>query len=317
MLSLCTLIAILAQTTGVVPDRSRLQEPLLVAEVVFTAIVTSVDDGDSVLVKTANEEMALNLSGIDAPELSQPGGRQAQAFLSGLTLGKTVTVRLRSATDRLARLELGRADVTELAIRAGMGWHCPRYADDRDLTQAEADARAARRGLWAAPQPTPPWLHRGAGSCWQEKTKPRVSTEKRPDFSGTWTAVSPSDRAGEKLRIEQDAVSVSLWQSSDPNEAWVYKLNGTTSRAFVTTQGPADIVAKTRWHGSVLILEERRWMVHGEEATNVRRVFWMDERGLSNVEVSSPRPIGETDAMTLVLRRDSALAEGGDPARDR
>ena len=181
----------------------RAQGPLLVAEEVFTASVMSVEDGDSVVVKTESEPITVNLAGVDAPEMSQPGGLQARQFLSDLTLGKTVTVRLTNGVDRMARLEVAGIDVTEALVRAGMGWHCPRYADDRDLTRAEAEARSAKRGLWNVAQPTPPWLHRGAGACWQQSSKPRVSSENRPNFSGTWTAVSPPHRAGQQLRINR------------------------------------------------------------------------------------------------------------------
>jgi micrococcal nuclease len=201
MLSLCV-IAILAQQAGAAPNASR-QGPLLVAEEVFTASVMSVEDGDSVVVKMENEQIALNLAGVDAPELSQPNGLQARQFLSDLTLGKTVTVRLTGGTDRMARLEVAGVDVTEALVRGGMGWHCPRYADDRELTRAEAEARSAKRGLWSVAQPTPPWLHRGAGACWQQSSKPRVSSENRPNFSGTWTAVSPPHRAGQQLKISR------------------------------------------------------------------------------------------------------------------
>jgi hypothetical protein len=58
-----------------------------------------------------------------------------------------------------------------------MGWHCPRYSEDRELTRAEADARGAKRGLWSVSQPTPPWLFRGTGACWQQTAKPRVSSQ--------------------------------------------------------------------------------------------------------------------------------------------
>ena len=303
MLSLCV-IAILAQQAGAAPNVSR-QGPLLVAEEVFTASVMSVEDGDSVVVKTESEQIAVNLSGVDAPEMSQPGGLQARQFLSDLTLGKTVTVRLTNRVDRMARLEVAGIDVTEALVRAGMGWHCPRYADDRDLTRAEAEARSAKRGLWSVAQPTPPWLHRGAGACWQQSSKPRVSSENRPNFSGTWTAVSPPHRAGQQLRIKQDAVSVTLERMPDRDQTpMVYRLNGTSSHALVTPHGPVDIVAKARWHGSALIVEERRWTAPGEEATNLRQVIWMDDRGLLNFEVSSPQPIGQSDATTLVMRRD-------------
>jgi micrococcal nuclease len=317
MLSLWIIVVLFAQAGAPLPNPSR-QGPLLVAEEVFSATVMSVEDGDSIVVMTGGERMSLDLAGVDAPEMSQASGPQAKEFLSGLTLGKTVTVRLTSAPDRLARLSVKGTDVSEALIRAGMGWHCPRFADDRDLINAEADARSARRGLWSVAQPMPPWLFRGAGACGQQAAKPKVSSQTRPDFSGTWTAVSPSDRAGQKLRITQDAVSVTLERISEPNPAAVvYKLNGATSRALITPHGPVDIVAKVRWDGSALVVEERRWTVAGEEATNLRQVLWVDDRGLLNFEVSSPQPIGERDVTTLVMRRDAPPSGQNDTPGDR
>lgn len=280
------------------------QEPVLVAEEVYQATVTAVEDGDSVLVKTPTEQITVHLAGADAPEMSQPGGPEAKTFLSELLLGKIVTVRLKSVTERLARIEVGGSDVSATLVRRGMAWHCPRYTDDRELTSAEADARTSKRGLWSAARPTPPWLHRGAGACWQQKKEDRTSKPDRPDFSGAWIAVSPPGEAGRKLTIRQDGVSLTMEHPPGTGvQRVVYKLNGTTSRALATQQGPVDIVAKTRWNGRSLVVDERRWTVHGEEATNVRQILWLDDRGLLNLEVSSPRPIGESDATRLVLQR--------------
>lgn len=49
-------------------------------------------------------------------------------------------------------------------IDAGLAWHYTRYSDDADLAAAERAARAARRGLWADPEPVPPWEWRGSES---------------------------------------------------------------------------------------------------------------------------------------------------------
>src|SRR5262245_21583656 len=48
----------------------------------------------------------------------------------------------------------------------GMAWHYVKYApNDRTLAAAEAEARAAKRGLWSDPRPIAPWEWRhGAGT---------------------------------------------------------------------------------------------------------------------------------------------------------
>ena len=48
--------------------------------------------------------------------------------------------------------------LNEELVRAGMCWWYRRYApDDGTLAQLEADAKAAKRGLWADADPVPPW----------------------------------------------------------------------------------------------------------------------------------------------------------------
>jgi len=46
-----------------------------------------------------------------------------------------------------------------------VGWY-QRYSHDKRLGQSEADARAARLGLWIDPNPVPPW-------CWRKMQKGR------------------------------------------------------------------------------------------------------------------------------------------------
>ena len=297
--------AIAAQSAQAVPPPESRQSINTVVEEVFSATVRSVPDGDTLIVNAPAEQTTVRLAGVDAPEMSQPGGPEAQAFLSSLVLGKAVTVRLKSVAERFARIEIGGTDVSAAMIRGGMAWRCARYTDDRDLTDAETDARASKRGLWSRPAPTPPWLHRGVGACWEDKKRERASAG-ATDFSGSWTALSPPEHAGRKLTIRQDAVNLTIERpSAHGAQATVYRLGGTTSLALITPDGPVDIVARTRWNGAALIVEERKWMVRGEEPSNVRQVLWIDDRGLLNLEIASPQPLGESDATRLVLSRDT------------
>jgi len=150
------------------------QFPLLVAEEVFQATVLSIEDGDTMNVRAvaSGEASVIHVVGVDAPELSQPGGAEAKAFLAGLVSGKTITVRLKAALERFAQVEIDGSDVSFLLIRNGMAWHCPRFAKEEGLTAAEAEARRAKRGIWSRPQPTPPWIYRGAGVCWEKQKAP-------------------------------------------------------------------------------------------------------------------------------------------------
>ena len=63
----------------------------------------------------------------------------------------------------LAHVRCNGTDAGAEQVRQGMAWVFVRYAPaDSPLYAIEAEARAARRGLWATAQPVPPWQWRGA-----------------------------------------------------------------------------------------------------------------------------------------------------------
>lgn len=126
--------------------------------------IVAVHDGDSVTLLTAQKtEVKVRLDGIDAPELKQPFGAAAKQALSSLIFGKDVTVKI-TGKDRYGRslglVWFGTADVNRSMVAAGMAWHYEKYSKDRTLAQAQAEAKTARRGLWADPSPVPPWAWR-------------------------------------------------------------------------------------------------------------------------------------------------------------
>lgn len=137
-----------------------------------TWLVVSVHDGDTVRALDPEKvEHRVRLTGIDAPELGQAFGRVARDRLRELALRQRVVVHLHDR-DRygrdLATLEAGGQDLNRQLVAEGLAWHFTRYSDDAGLAAAEAEARAAGRGLWADPEPVPPWDWR-AGEA--ERTK--------------------------------------------------------------------------------------------------------------------------------------------------
>lgn len=123
--------------------------------------VVSVKDGDTIEILAEGRPVRVRLTGIDCPEKAQPYGQTAKQFASDLCFEDTVTV-LGSERDRYGRLlgtvmlADGRNLNTEL-VRAGLAWHYVKYSQDAQLAALETEARAAKRGLWADPQPVAPW----------------------------------------------------------------------------------------------------------------------------------------------------------------
>lgn len=125
-----------------------------------TGRVVGVTDGDTVKVLCDGRETKVRLDQIDAPERNQPYGSKAKDVLSNLVFERTVRVQS-SGTDRYGRtlgtLWIGETDANREMVRMGYAWAYRKYLRDDSLIDVEADAKAARRGLWSDPDPIPPW----------------------------------------------------------------------------------------------------------------------------------------------------------------
>jgi endonuclease YncB( thermonuclease family) len=127
----------------------------------FSGKVVKVADGDTIEVLRDGQAEKIRLAGIDCPEKKQAFGQAAKRFTLDLAAKKIVTVKVET-TDRYGRtvgeviLPGGRSLNREL-VRAGYAWWYRKYSSDRTLGLLEAEAQAARRGLWAEPNPVPPW----------------------------------------------------------------------------------------------------------------------------------------------------------------
>jgi micrococcal nuclease len=142
--------------------------PALAAE--YPARVVGITDGDTLTVLTEqNTQVKIRLWGIDAPESGQDFGARAKQTASELVCGKQVTVR-EMDRDRYGRtvaeviLPDGKSLNREM-VRGGMAWWYVKYATaDRDLASLEAEAKAAKRGLWSQVGAVPPWDWRSGKS---------------------------------------------------------------------------------------------------------------------------------------------------------
>jgi endonuclease YncB( thermonuclease family) len=132
------------------------------ADDLITARVVGVTDGDSMTVLTPDQRpVAIKLHGIDCPEEGQPFGERAKLFTQNRCFGKIVLYRIVGIdiferTLAIVFLEDGRELNLEI-LKAGLAWHIQRHSDRQDYEIAEQEARRAGAGLWAEPNPKPPW----------------------------------------------------------------------------------------------------------------------------------------------------------------
>ena len=134
----------------------------------LTGQVIHVADGDTLTLVINKEWVRARLAGIDAPEANQPFGKPSRESLSDLCFWQQVTV-IPKGKDQYGRMFAqvlcGDVDAGAEQVRRGMAWVYDRYAKDNDLKPLQADAKAAKRGLWADPYSKPPWKWR---EVWQE-----------------------------------------------------------------------------------------------------------------------------------------------------
>jgi len=133
----------------------------------FRGKVIAIADGDTLRILPSDKRpRIIRLNGIDAPENGQDFAQVSKRHLSDLVFGKEVTV-FGTKLDRYGRyvgtVPVEGTDANLEQLRAGMAWFCRDYAGDVPADkrpvyqQAEAEARAAKRGLWRDSNAIAPW----------------------------------------------------------------------------------------------------------------------------------------------------------------
>lgn len=126
--------------------------------------VVGISDGDTIVVLDANRvQHKIRLQGIDAPESSQAFGQKSKAALGEKIHEKDVVVKWtkKDRYDRmLGEVFFGKRFINLEMVKDGWAWHYKQYSSSPELAAAENAARSAKRGLWADPNPTPPWDYR-------------------------------------------------------------------------------------------------------------------------------------------------------------
>jgi endonuclease YncB( thermonuclease family) len=153
--------------------------PLDSAESRLWGTVRAVRDGTNLVVATPElAQYDVRLLGVELPEPprpegsstpaspGQPFGQQAAAYVRDLLVDKQVRLDV-YGKDRsgraLAVVWLGDIDVNLTLVKEGLAWVSPSLSIPRvriGLEVAERQAQVGKYGLWALPDPEPPWEFR-------------------------------------------------------------------------------------------------------------------------------------------------------------
>ncbi|MFK7264408.1 thermonuclease family protein [Acinetobacter baumannii] len=96
-----------------------------------------------------------------APEKKQAYGRWSTDQLKSLIAGQSVRVTY-SHNDRYGRIigrvfTTGGSEANRFMVQSGAAWVYEHYNTDNALADLQQEARSQKRGLWADPNPVPPW----------------------------------------------------------------------------------------------------------------------------------------------------------------
>ncbi len=130
--------------------------------------ICRVIDGDTVTIcplTPGGTERSVRLYGIDAPESDQPGGPEATRFVT-IWIERHDLLLTVHDTDRYGRI-IGELSIfgdahsrtlNEELVYNGLAWWYREYAaGDEQLSALQAQAQAAKRGIWSQDSPVPPW----------------------------------------------------------------------------------------------------------------------------------------------------------------
>lgn len=136
---------------------------LLLAIGQISGEVVAVKDGDTLVLLSEGRPVTVRLSRIDAPEKGQPYGTAAKERLAELVFKRHCTVT-ETSLDRYGRtvgqVYCDGVDVNCAMVADGLAWQFRRYDKSEYLERYQQSAKQLKRGLWAEPNPTEPWVWR-------------------------------------------------------------------------------------------------------------------------------------------------------------
>jgi len=138
------------------------------AETCYTQAL-SIKDGDTIKAYCQNQEIAIRLAAIDAPEKQQAYGKEAKNYLGSLVRNKNLTIQIVNK-DHYGRLVgnifIDKMYVNAQMVKAGYAWVYDAYKQTaakghlNDMLLFQKQAKHSKIGLWADEKTEAPWIYR-------------------------------------------------------------------------------------------------------------------------------------------------------------
>lgn len=123
-------------------------------------LVIDIPDGDSIhCLDNQQRSLALDLSQIKAPKISQNYGTIAQKQLSKLIKGQLVIIKIQgqdTGGSYFGEVYLQNLNINKQMVRLGLAWADQEQLQDSDYLSLEQMARTQRLGLWSDNHPIYP-----------------------------------------------------------------------------------------------------------------------------------------------------------------
>jgi micrococcal nuclease len=126
----------------------------------WLALVIAISDGDTLTVLDGQQQIKIRLAEIDAPEKKQAFGSRSKESLGHICFQAQAEIRPEKKDKygrTVARVSCDGIDASIYQVEHGMAWYSRDYFKDPLFPPLEAEAQAAKRGLWVDPHPIPPW----------------------------------------------------------------------------------------------------------------------------------------------------------------
>ena len=126
----------------------------------------------------------------------------------------------------------------------------------------------------------------------------------KPNFSGTWVAISPAEAAGQEQEVRHTATTLSTGHASEGDgHSATYKLDGTESRNELTSHGQKIVtLSKAVWQGDKVVITSGTTYPDGNKLES-KQTWSMDSSGQLVIEYSMAMTGQPPQSMTIVHKK--------------